>query len=85
MRRRWDHVYEVGDSKDWSSFRGKVLYDRDRRYLYIVVKGLGRDEIVISGDLPTVERKLTEFAKVLDQILEEVESILKTDLPYEEE
>jgi len=85
MGEKWDHVYQVGDFKNWSSFRGKVLYDRGRRYLYIVIKGLGRDEIVISGDLPTVERKLREFAKVLDQVLEEVESILKIDSPYKEE
>lgn len=81
MSKKWDHIYQVGNPKDFSSFRGKVLYDRGKRYLYIVIKGLGKDEIVISGDLPTVERKLTEFARILDQILNEVDFILKVDSP----
>lgn len=79
--KKWDHVYEIGD-KDWCSFRGKVLYNSERKYLYVVIKGIGRDEIVISGDLPTVERKLREFVKVLDQILEEVTTILEFNSPY---
>jgi len=83
--RKWDHIYEVKGKSSFRSFRGKVLYNRDKKYLYVVIKGLGKDEIIINGDLHTVERKLNEFIDVLEQVLQEVESILDIDGGEEDE
>jgi len=67
------HQYEIGDPKSWS-FRVKLFISTDFRVL-IVLKGLSGDEITITGDMDTAQRKLIELMQVLLKTSEELEEV----------
>lgn len=78
--KKWDHEYKAG-SQEWGRIQGKLLADFTREKIYIAIKGIGGDEITLSGDYETILRKYAELVEVIDQIGDELQNIIEIKAP----
>ncbi len=73
---RWDSGFS------FKHIRGKFVWDLDKNMGYVYIKGLGGDELRISGDVRTLYRKLEELIEVIEGAMELWEQYAITDLEF---